>query len=435
MNARRKLIRAASAVDGRGKTCQLRGPCAVLLEGDHVLAAGSAQEIGEPADALVVDLPGMLLMPALVNAHAHLDLTHIGPAPYTGDFVSWVAMIRQRRARSDVEIAASVAQGAERSLAGGVCVIGDIAGVGSPAAVEALRASGLSGVSYLEFFGQGRTQPSTIALMRSLVDGLPHVDRGVRLGVQPHAPYSCGLAVYEAAAGLGLPLATHLAETPEEINFVQSGDGPLAELLRAIGVWDETITGCGKHPIDALSYVFEQSAAVAAHLNYTDERHIEMLARWPLSVAYCPRASAYFGHPANTDNGSEEDRAAGHQYRAMIDAGVNVALGTDSIVCLDTPDRISPLDEMRFLYRRDGTDPVSLLRMASTAGASALGLEPDLATFAPGRIAGVIGVAIDPGDSTDPLIQAMRSDAAPAWVAGPFAGRPQQAQRAGAKRA
>ena len=106
----------------------------------------------------------------------------------------------------------------------------------------------------------------------------------------------------------------------------------------------------------------------------------------------------------------------------MIAAGVNVALGTDSFVCLDTPDRISVLDEMRLLHRRDGTDPATLLRMATINGARALGFDEHAFCFAPGCTAGVLAVSTDkragsPGEALRSVLQ--RSDA-PQWVVGPI---------------
>ncbi|MCA9291150.1 MAG: amidohydrolase family protein, partial [Phycisphaerales bacterium] len=108
---------------------------------------------------------------------------------------------------------------------------------------------------------------------------------------------------------------------------------------------------------------------------------------------------------------------APHAYRSMLAGGVNVALGTDSILCLDTPDRISTLDEMRLLRRRDGTDPVTLLAMATIHGARALGFDEGLVEFSPGPMLGVL--AVD-GAGDDPLDAALRGNAPPRWVAGPF---------------
>jgi cytosine/adenosine deaminase-related metal-dependent hydrolase len=379
-----------------------------------VVAAGSPESVGAPDDATVVDLPRSVLLPALVNVHAHLDLTHIGPQPPRPDFVQWVHLVRDRRATDDVEIARSVTDGARLARAGGTAIVGDIAGAASAASVRALQDSGLAGVSFLEVFGLGRRQAGAIEIMNHAIDDLPRIRGGVRLGLQPHAPYSCGPAVYRAAARTGLPLSTHLAETLEEIQLLTDGDGRLRSLLEELGAWDPSIDWPGCHPVEALADVFAQTPVLAAHLNYLGQAHLARLATWPITVAYCPRASAYFGHP--------RDGCPPHCYPAMLDAGIRVALGTDSLVCLDTPDRIGVLDDMRYLYRRDGTDPIVLLRMATTAGAEALGFDPALVTMSSGLVAGVLAAPVDPALATDPLRQVLERDDPPSWVVGPVDG-------------
>jgi cytosine/adenosine deaminase-related metal-dependent hydrolase len=132
---------------------------------------------------------------------------------------------------------------------------------------------------------------------------------------------------------------------------------------------------------------------LVAHVNDCDDAAIRTLARTGTSVAYCPRASAYFG---------AERHFGPHRYRDMLGAGINVALGTDSIVNL--PESavgaagMSILDEMRFLYRRDGTDPRVLLGMGTVNGARALGLPADAFAFGVGgEMAGLASVEV--GDS------------------------------------
>ena len=237
----------------------------------------------------------------------------------------------------------------------------------------------------------------------------------VRLGLQPHSPYSCGPAVFAAAARLAaahnLPICTHLAETLEELEFVRAGTGPLAEMLRGFGAWEPGVGGQGDHPVAILAEVLAAIPFLLAHVNYAGPREFATLAACGARVVYCPRASAYFGH-------------AGHPYRELLAAGIEVALGTDSLLCLDTPDRLGTLDEMRFLHRRDGTDPRLLLRMATTAGARALGLAADSFTLRPGRPAGVLAVPIaNPAESPHATLAAvLRGDRPPRWVLPP--GRP-----------
>ena len=406
---RRTLIRVASIADGQGNQAT---PGAILLEGSQILASGAFSAIGPVGDAELIDRPRCLLMPAFANVHCHLDLSHIGPTPFGGDFVSWIEQLRTARAQTDEAIAASVRRGVDLSLAGGTALVGDIAGIGSLVPIDQLRASKLGGVSFLEVFGLGARQDHGIDAMNSAVRNCPADEGSVRLGLQPHAPYSCGRAVFEAAAQLNRPLATHLAETLDELQFVDTATGPLASMLNRFGVWDDSIEAHGCHPVDYINEILDDRAIIAAHLNYVDNRHVEKLANSSITVAYCPRASAYFGHP--------HDGRPAHRYREMLGLGVNVALGTDSLPCLDTPDRISVLDDMRFLYQRDSTDPIALLRMATVAGASALGFDESLFTLVPGPTAGLLTVEIDGDDPHDPLIQVLRKDNAPQWIAGPF---------------
>ncbi len=397
--------------DGDGVAC---APGAVLLQGDEILAAGPPPAVGHPQEAEVVDVPDAVLVPALVNAHCHLDLSHLPPVAYTGDWAGWLETVRAGRATSDAEIAASVENGVGLARRGGTALVGDIAGAGSLVPLEALRRLGLAGVAFLEVFGLGRRQGGAVDTLRRVAEQDSGPERGVRLGLGPHAPYTCGPEVYRAAAGLGRPWSTHLAETPAEIEFVGAGTGPLRRLLEAVGAWDETVAPWGQHPVDALAESLAAAPCVAAHLNYVEPRHVEALSGWPVTVAYCPRASRYFGHAA--------DGPAPHRYRQMLDAGVNVALGTDGLLCLDTPNRISVLDEMRLLHRRDGTDPVVLLRMATVAGAVGLGFDPALVTLAPGPTAGLLALPIARGRGLDPLRQIMESDDPPQWVLGPVPG-------------
>lgn len=385
-------------------------PGALLMRDGGIVAAGAPPAVPRPADALVIERDDLVVFPALVNTHCHLDLSHLGPRPFDGDFTRWIDGVRAGRAAGPDEIAEATGRGVALARAGGTALVGDIAGMGSAVPARVLRAEGLPGVSYMEVFGLGDGQERAIAALRR-VAGEPAEADGVRQGLQPHAPYSCGPEVYRAAATLGRPLATHLAETPEEERFVRAGAGPLAEMLREMGVWNETIPPAERHPVDAVLEWLGGAPVLAAHANYLGPEHAQRLASASASIAYCPRASAYFGHP--------RDGASPHRYRALIDAGVNVVLGTDSLVCLDTPDRISVLDDMRLLYRRDGTDPRLLLRMGTTAAARALGFDEAGYDLRPGPSAGILAVTIDPR-APDPLAALLRSDAAPAWLLGPM---------------
>lgn len=376
----------------------------------EVLAVGEPSALDTPplSDMPAPDrrlaLPDRLLMPALVNAHAHLDLSHLGPMPHDPNdgFVAWVERVRAGRRDTPEGIAESVRLGVELSVAGGTVAVGDVAGAAggrlTDAPARVLASSPLAGVSFLEFFGIGRTAASTAErLERFTRDELGPLQDAVgrapvRVGWQPHAPNTVDLGLYRWAAALaarhGLPLATHLAETPEERAFIAQGDGPQRDMLERFGLWDDSALdhlGKGKHPVEHLASVLRARRVLCAHVNDATDQAIETLAETHTPVAYCPRASAYFG---------AEARFGPHRYRDMLEAGVPVCLGTDSIVNLDRADRISVLDEMRLLHRRDGTDASTLLRMATTNGAEALGLNPEAVSLRPGPLAGLLAAPV-----------------------------------------
>lgn len=371
----------------------------VLAVGEPGLIDRHPRNVG----AVRIERRESVVVPGLVNAHTHLDLTHMGPRAFDrlGGFAGWIDMIRRERLDEASAIRASVRRGVELSLAGGVVAIGDIAGavggraspIAACALLEACSEFGVIAAPFVEFFAPGdrlgepfgdRERASLDALAAALGQC------GSDVGVQPHAPYSVSPEAYRRACAMARDtsprrrVCTHLAESIEERDCLTHGSGPIASFLTGLGVrLPERPTGAGT----SVAYLGAESLAmtdIAVHVNDASDQDIAMLATAGVSVVYCPRASEYFGHA---------QQLGPHRYRDMLAAGINVALGTDSIVNLDTPGRISTLDEMRLLYLRDGVEPRVLLEMVTTRGARALGLEESLFTFSPGKpIAGVVAL-------------------------------------------
>lgn len=394
-------IHAAVARDAAGVNLQ---PAALLIRDGVIAWIGRPGELQMPrGDVQVLDLPDTLLLPAMVNAHAHLDLTAMGPQPYGGDFGGWVGGVMRGRPTDDDAITAAVELGLKLSREAGVGWVGDIAG--SDTAARAFRDAGeranVGGTAWLECFGIGERATTAAAMAIDRLRALQSTaSRGVHVDLQPHAPYSAGLPLYEAAARQASARpCTHLAETLEELQFVRDATGPFADLLQRIGKWDDSIVPLNVSPVRHLARVLSLAPWVVAHCNYVTDDDIAILAATGTSVAYCPIASEYFRH-------------ANHRYRDMLAAGVNVCLATDSILCqpVDDPHPLGLLGAMRRLHQRDGTDPATLLAMATVNGASALGLPSLASTLAVGAPARLVGVRIDAQSSQDVLTQAMRSD-------------------------
>ncbi|MEM9111485.1 MAG: amidohydrolase family protein [Planctomycetota bacterium] len=394
-HARPTVLYAAAVRDAVGINAS---PGAVLVQQGRVVAAGEPGILPEGLveQAEVIERPKHLLLPAMINAHTHLGLTSIGPQPFdpTGGFVGWVKTVRHHQRESDASRygagLASVKLGKEHLEQSGIQAVGDIA---HHPGFALLRGSQLMGVTFVELFGLGAPHaPQDLETTVAKAEGL-----------QPHAPYSAGPAVYEAAARSGLPVSTHLAETVDECVFVAECDGPQLSYLREIGKWDQSFSehyGQGLTPVQWMRPYLETVADVGgwlvAHCNYVGDDDITILADTNTSVAYCPLASEYFGHKD-------------HRYRDMLAAGINVCLGTDSIVGTDPddPQPLGLLSAMRRLYQRDQTDPDTLLAMATNHGAKALRLGDNLATLQPGAPARFACISIDPESNADPFVQVL----------------------------
>lgn len=369
------------------------GSCSALVSASDaefpamdLLAIGTAEEVGShpalasQASPVEIHAQDRVLIPGLVNAHTHLDLTHIGPRPFPSGrtFLDWVDTIRAERPSDPVHIAASVREGAARSLAGGVVAVGDIAGVFGIDAYRALSQTRLIGICGIEVFGLGNRQDRVIEMLGGLTEQAEMIRlqaKGMNWTWQPHAPYSVGLRVYHDCARRcghrGVPMMTHLAETPEERQIVATGDGLQRDWLERIGVWDETCAkdfGRGASPVGHLREILAGCPTIAAHVNCASDEDIRTLESTHTTVAYCPRASVYF---------RQEEVFGPHRYREMLDAGINVVLGTDSVINLPEAqaDRLSTLDEARLLVSRDGLDAETALGMATWRGGVALGLD------------------------------------------------------------
>jgi aminodeoxyfutalosine deaminase len=187
-------------------------------------------------------------------------------------------------------------------------------------------------------------------------------------GLSPHAPHTVHPDLLRRAIELACehqaPLAFHLAESREELQLLQTADGPFRELFEDLGFWIAGALPRGTRPLDYLQQLSAAPRTLVVHGSYLDEEALDFLASHAdrMSVVYCPRTHAYFEHEP-------------HPWRQMLAKGITVALGTDSRA--SNPD-LSLLAEMRFLK---SFDPAELLRMATLNGAKALGIDSQSGTL------------------------------------------------------
>lgn len=339
---------------------------AIAVDDDGVIAAvGPLSELG-PGDAY----PQSVILPGFVNAHTHLEYeVYAGFGDGLG-FADWIGLHVRRKQRIDLSDMEAIARlGALRCLQSGVTTVGDCSFSG--AAATACAELGLRGTIYLEVFGatdepiRERFEPMRARIGEALSDE-------VRLGISPHAPYTCTVELYRAATELGLPVATHLAESEAETEFLRTGTGAWASFAEML------VQPPGTTGVRALAAAgLLGSNVIAAHCVEVDEEEIALLAEHDVAVAHCPRSNAILGSGVAP-------------LSALREAGIRVCIATDSPASTPSFDMF---DELRAAIvgararerRPDALTAAEALELATLGGARALGLEAAVGSLVPGK--------------------------------------------------
>jgi 5-methylthioadenosine/S-adenosylhomocysteine deaminase len=331
---------------------------------------------------------GAVILPGLVNAHSHLEY-----AVYAGfgdgePFGGWLATHILRKRTLDRDAMLGIARrGAADSLAAGITTAADYSysGVAATAAAEL----GLRAVVYVEVFA---ADPAVAKRQfEKTCAGIAETEL-VRIGVSPHAPYTCSVEVYEWALSLGIPAGTHLAESANEQLWLEHGAGPLAVNAAVL------VPPTGKRAVATLAEVLSPELLCAHCVEVTSEE-IALLASRDVPVAHCPRSNAMLGCGI----------APLAELRA---AGLRVGLGTDSPA--STPS-IDPWEELRTAVyaararerRPDALGAGDALRLATLDAARAIGLDAEIGSITPGKCADltVLSLAGTPYDPVeDPVV-------------------------------
>jgi aminodeoxyfutalosine deaminase len=349
------------------------------------------------------DFGNAAILPGLVNAHTHLDLTGMrGLAPPTSDFTGWLReVIAHRRQRTPEQITADIREGISESLRSGTTLIGDISGDGSSWAE--LTEAPLRSVVFREMIGLLKDRAEIAWQEAQQWLGSCQPTPTCRPGLSPHAPYSVRVSLIKAAAGAGVPLAIHLAESAAERELLEDHSGPfvsflhgLIPLLDDIGVWGPV--GLAKSPEHVIRLAATTAPALFVHGNF-----LAPTAPIPPNgtVVLCPRTHHAFGHPP-------------HPVRELLARGVRVALGTDGLS--SNPD-LSILNEMRFLHAdRPDLPGETILKMATLWGAEALGWGAECGSLEAGKSADFVVVRLGDESASDPRELWLEGDGEPSGI-------------------
>jgi len=375
------------------------------------VSGGLAEAVGRPEDLLRrapsgtarVDLPGLVLLPGLVNAHTHLQIPRMaapGEEPWRSrSFVEWILrVIEWKRSVTKAELRRNAADAAAEALAGGTTAAGEIAGpeIGVYGALPIRARIFAEGIGF--FPDVADTVTDSVEEVLSRIAGLSDATGGFLVpGVSPHTLYTVGEPLLrrlaELAATRSLPVALHLAETRAEIEFLSTGGGEIAtRLYPAVGKEVTFFRGTGMSIPEYLGRAgLLREGLLLVHAVHLSREAIGDLAAGGARFILCPRSNLAHG------NGAPD-------VTAFVDDRVPFALGSDSLGSVPS---LSLWEEMRAaagLYRgsRTGRDLWrEVFRGATEAGAAALRLPGG--TLAPGKPGDLVAVD-DPGGADADLL-------------------------------
>lgn len=384
---------------------------AVLVDPDGRIArVGPELEVPRPEGVPELAMPDAAIVPGLVNAHTHLELTGLEGQVEDDDFTAWIRRLRELKAcRAPDAYLAAARAGLRDCWAMGVTTIADTGDSG--AVIRALHELDGSGVVYQEVFGPHPDQCA--ASLAALQVRVAELDRftspRVRLGVSPHAPYTVSGPLYRAVAewarAEGYPLAVHLAESPAETALLAAAEGPFAEAWRGRAIPLPALPG--RSPVAWLAEHDVLGAdTLCIHVVQVDERDIAQLARAGVGVAHCPLSNRRHGHG---------DAPLGR----LCAAGLRVGIGTDSVVSVG---RLDLLAEARAARHLAGLSGEATLALLTIGGARAIGLEDEVGSLVPGKWGDLtviqIGPATAPTDAIERVLQSEREDVVATYIGG-----------------
>jgi cytosine/adenosine deaminase-related metal-dependent hydrolase len=374
------ILRSAYLIRSDGRVAE---NAEVVFDGDRIGALRTRCSGPVATGENVIDLGRAAILPGLVNAHTHLELTAAKPlVKNQRRFTDWIRHVVQTTSDwTPEDFSSSLREGVRQSAQAGTTTLGDIGRSAND--VTAYAESGMRARLFIEVIDfNPKTADQTFESLKERAREIPSGER-LCIGIGPHTPYTVSGKLLRKCAGLahehGWPLCIHVAETKAEMEFLRFGTGEIRDFRHDFGV----PRGWRPPRVSPVRYLQRLGCldrpATLIHCNYVMEEDFEIIERSKSTVVFCPRSHKYFRHRE-------------HPFRNMLERGISVALGTDSAISSPT---LSVLDEMKFV-RRQYADvaPVDILRMATVNGLQALGFEADAASLEPGCRADLVGVTL-----------------------------------------
>ncbi len=343
------ILHARLMVDMRGespareekallRSLAIRENMCVRVHNGRIISVSSWKASSLPEAVPVYAIDDALLMPAVVNAHSHLQLSHLaGKTRWNEGFSVWLAsLIPLLRMPLDRDAILSVVQEIEKS---GTAIVGDYTGHGMAAVADAVKDSDVACQFFCEWFGfaapfidnERPWPPRCREFFRK--GGCTGETRDASVAPSAENLFMqaapCGHALYSTDAVVlrdihawcreqHKPFSLHLAESPEETEALISGQGALVDLYKE-SVLPEGWQAPHMEPVQyADSLGLLDSGTLAVHGVHCDAAARTLLAEKGVNLCLCPR--------------SNRNLAVGEaDITGLMRAGVLLCLGTDGL--------------------------------------------------------------------------------------------------------
>ena len=334
----------------------------LYIEEDKITGIGD-KPAGFTADK-VIDGTDKLVIPGLVNCHTHSYMSFMRNVADDLSFMDWlfgtIDPIEQQMTDEDTYWGANLAI-IEMMKSGTTC-FNDMQ-MNIHQTTRAVKESGMRAVICRGLVGSGSDEAGQMRLRQAYEerDAAKDCDR-LTFKLGPHAPYTCDDAflkiVTAEAKKENMGIHVHLSESESEISQIQEKYGctPIA-LAEKCGIFDVP--------------------AIAAHCVQVTDEDIAILKRKNVSVVTNPASNMKLG------NGFAP-------IAKMLDAGVNVCLGTDGAASNNCLNMFHELSLLTLIHKGTGKTPQCVsakegFRIATINGAKALGLEKEIGSIEAGK--------------------------------------------------
>ncbi|MCE2789069.1 MAG: amidohydrolase family protein [Saprospiraceae bacterium] len=350
----------------------------LIADGEGTILSVDGLQEHDPAS--VQTLRGTLC-PGFVNAHCHLELSHMKGKVNSGSglipFISNVVKFRDTAAEA---IAEAIRNADREMLDNGIVAVGDISNKTDTASVK--TNSPIDYYTFVEMFDflQPGMTNETISQYIPVFKGQSDAGNNKKSFV-PHAPYTVSPALFEFINQQNLPGSTvsiHNQETPPENELFLTGTGKFIDFYKGFEMKMDHFQHTGTTSIHyAIQHLSSKTKVLFVHNTFTTSEEIQLAQDWNPSVywASCPNANLYIENVLP-------------DYSAFIQQNAKVAIGTDS---LTSNWQLSVWEEVKTIKKYQSFLPLNtLMQWATINGAEALGYDDRIGSFTVGKKPGII---------------------------------------------